>query len=82
MAPRRWSSPRSRWPGTYPAGAFHQVREDGLLKKFKMLLLPHEEGVVGGQAVEDQLHIRRVLLPEQIRHEGPEIVVALLGQQG
>ena len=62
--------------------ALDKVRQDDVLKEVEVLLLPHEEGVVGGQPVQHQLQVRRVLLAQQLGDEGTEVRVPLLGEQG
>ena len=62
--------------------ALHQLRQDRVAEEMEVLLLPHEKCIVGGQPVENQLHICRVLLFQQVSDERAKIVIALLTQQG
>ncbi len=61
--------------------AADQLWQDRLGKEVEVFRLPHEEGIVSGQAVEDRLHIRRVFLLQQRFDKRGEIVVPLLHHQ-
>ena len=60
----------------------HQFGQNHLGKKLKVLSLPHEKRVVGGQTVEDLLDFLRISFPQQLADELGKVRMALLRQQG
>ena len=65
-----------------PLVAAHQLRQDGLDEEVEVLRLPHEEGVVGGQAVEYRLHVGGVAVLQQGGDKGGVAGVSLLADEG
>lgn len=56
--------------------ALFQLRQNGLLEEREVILLPEKVGIVGGELVENQLQILRVLGGEQMLQKRLEIVIS------